>query len=451
MQAKDWALLDSLFPGASARGTDPEYWLKRSQEVISISTQSREIYPVLDHSRGKGARLYDLAGNEYLDVTSGVAVRALGIRYEPLVAFEREIAGVVEELPGQDFDHIPQVLVAEKLASIAPGDFAKQVFFTTSGARAVETAAKAAMDNTKRQRFVAFRPAFHGRTGFALSLTASKSVHRNGFPQALPVVRLPYADCYRCPYHLEADSCDAYCADQVAEAVEKEGTDIAAIVVEPICGEGGIVVAHPQFLPRLRQIADKYGAWLIADEVQTGVGRTGKWWAVDHFGVVPDAIASAKALGAGWPLGATIARSPMFTRGSRHSETFSCEPRQAMLTLFMLRELETKGYIANAAKMGNVFLAGLKNLEEKYDCVGQARGLGLMLGIEIVESKASKKRAPKLRDAILNAAVNGEKLMLLGAGENAIRFLPALNVTEEEIAEALAKLDRAIAAATRAA
>ena len=451
MQAKDWALLDSLSPGASARGTDPEYWLKRSEEIISISTQSREIYPVLDHSRGKGARLYDLAGNEYLDMTSGVAVRALGIRYEPLVEFERQIAHVVEELPGQDFDHIPQVLVAEKLASIAPGEFAKQVFFTTSGARAVETAAKAAMDNTNRQRFVAFRPAFHGRTGFALSLTASKSVHRNGFPQALPVVRLPYADCYRCPYHLQADTCDAYCADQVAEAVEKEGTDIAAIVVEPICGEGGIVVAHPLFLPRLRQIADKYGAWLIADEVQTGVGRTGKWWAVDHFGVVPDAIASAKALGAGWPLGATIARRPMFTRGSRHSETFSCEPRQAMLTLFMLHEIESKGYIANAAKMGEVFLAGLKNLEEKYECVGQARGLGLMLGIEIVESKATKKRAPKLRDSIIKAAVNVERLMLLGAGENAIRFLPALNVTEEEIAEALVRLDRAIAAATRSA
>lgn len=449
MRDADWRLLETLAPGAGARGAQEEYWLKRSAEVLAISTQSRDIYPVMDHTRGQGSRIYDLKGNEYLDMTSGVAVRALGVRYPPLVEFERKIAHVVEELPGQDFDHIPQVLLAEKLIDISPGAFEKQVFFTTSGARAVETAVKAAVDNTRRTRFVAFRPAFHGRTGYALALTASKAAHREHYPLALPVIRLPYSYCYRCPYRLTADACGAYCADQVAEAVEKEGADVAGIVVEPVCGEGGVIVSHPQFLPKLRQIADRLGAWLIADEVQSGLGRTGKWWAVDHYGVAPDAICAAKALGAGWPLGATIAPAPMFTRGSRHSETFSAEPRQALISLFVLREIEDRQYLENTARMGRLLYDGLKELEAKYDCVGEARGLGLMLGVEIVESKQSRRPSPALREAILRAAVHQERLMVLGAGDNAVRLLPALNVTEEEARLALARLERAIAAACR--
>lgn len=447
MQDTDWALLDSLAPGASAHRSDSSYWLNRSAEVLAISTQSRDLYPVIDHTRGHGSTVYDLEGNEYLDLTGGVAVRGLGFRYPPLVQFEKQIEHVVEELPGQDFDHIPQVLLAEKLIGISPGPFDKQVFFTTSGARAVETAVKAAIDNTRRTRFVAFRPAFHGRTGYALSLTASKAVHREHYPTMLPVVRVPYSYCYRCPYHATPDSCGAFCADQVTDAVEKEGTDVAAIVVEPVCGEGGIIPAHPEFLPKLRKIADGLGAWLIVDEVQSGVGRTGKWWAVEHYGVAPDAICAAKALGAGTPLGATICRKPMFTRGSRHSETFSAEPRQALLSLFYLNELEQKRFLENAAKMGQVFLQGLKEIEARYDCVGEVRGLGLMLGVEIVESKASKAPAPSIREKVLRAAIHQERLMLLGAGENSIRLLPALNVTEEQARLALARLDRAIAAA----
>jgi len=449
MQDKDWALLESLASGASEHKS-PEYWLKRSSEVIATSTQSRDLYPVMDHSRGQGSRVYDLEGNEYLDVTSGVAVRALGVRYPPLVEFERQIAHVVEELPGQDFDHIPQVLLAEKLIGITPGEFDKQVFFTTSGARAVETAVKSAMDNTQRTRFVAFRPAFHGRTGYALSLTASKGAHRERFPSALPVIRAPYPYSYRRPRGLSPDEYAALCVDQVEDAIEREGADVAGIVVEPITGEGGMIPSPASFLPRLRAIADRYGAWLIVDEVQSGLGRTGKWWAFEHYGVTPDVVCTAKALGGGWPMGATIGRGPMFTRGSRHSETFSAEPRQALISLFVLTEIERKGYIQNAARMGEVLSKGLRELEEKHDCVGEARGLGLMQGIEIVESKQSRKASPARRDAILKAAIHGERLMLLGAGENTIRLLPPLNVTEEEVRDALARLDRAIAAASRA-
>jgi 4-aminobutyrate aminotransferase len=450
MRESDWDLLEKLAPGVRAIGSDEQYWLKRSEELIAISTQSRDIYPVLDHSRGKGSWLYDLQGNEYLDVSSGVAVRALGVRYEPLVEFEREIAHVVEELPGQDFDHLPQVLLAERLIATAPGDFAKQVFFTTSGGRAVETAVKAAMDRTQRFRFVAFRPAFHGRTGYALSLTASKAVHRHHFPAALPVVRVPFSYCYRCPYGLKPDTCDAFCADQVTDACEKEGQDIAGIVVEPIAGEAGIVPAHPLFMAKLRRIADELGAWLIADEVQTGLGRTGRWWAMEHFGVVADAICSAKALGAGWPLGAAITRGPMFSRGSRHSETFSAEPRQALLSLFFLREVQSRGYLDNARKMGVILLDGLRALVQKHDCVGDARGIGLMAGIEIVDGKRDRRPAHDLRESILKAAVHRERLLALGTGDNAIRMLPPLNVTEDEVRLGIERLDRAISYCERA-
>lgn len=444
MQPQDWALLDELAPGTS-QNRDSAHWLKRSSDIIAISTQGREVYPVMDHSCGQGSTLYDLDGNRYLDMTSGVAVRALGARYQPLLDFELRTQSVVEEFPGQDFDHLPQVLLGERLAQLTPGDFDKQVFFTTSGARAIETAVKAAVDNTHRTRFVAFRPAFHGRTGYAMALSASKAVHREHYPISLQVTRVPYAYCYRCPYNLQAEDCDGYCADQVKVALEREGGDIAGIMVEPVSGEGGMVPSHPKFLPRLREIADEYGAWLIVDEVQSGMGRTGKWWATEHYNVIPDAVCTAKALGAGWPLGATIGRSPLFSKASRHSETFSAEPRQALLSLFMLKELEQGGFIENAARMGKLFLAELKKIEASYDIIGETRGLGLMIGIEIVESKASKKSSPTLREEIIREAIHGERLMLLGAGENSIRLLPALNVTEEEAYDCLRRLDRAIA------
>jgi 4-aminobutyrate aminotransferase len=193
MDQEQRELLAWLVPGLQDVPMSSLYWLERAQKAIATSTQARDVYPVVDHTRGHGVWLYDLEGNEYLDVTSGVAVRALGLRPAGIQEFERRIGDVVEELPGQDFDNIPQILLAERLASTAPGEFDKQVFFTTSGARAIETAMKAAMDQTGRQRFVAFRPAFHGRTGYALALTASKAIQKEGFPQGVDVIRTPYA------------------------------------------------------------------------------------------------------------------------------------------------------------------------------------------------------------------------------------------------------------------
>src|SRR5947209_7819582 len=203
-------LLQWLVPGLTDVPRSSVYWIERAQRSLATSTQDREVYPVVDYTRGHGVWLYDLEGNEYLDMTSGVAVRALGFRPEGILEFERRIADVVEELPGQDFDTIPQTLLAERLAATMPGGFDKEVLFTTSGARAVETAVKAAMDQTGRRRFVAFRPAFHGRTGYALALTASKAVQKVGYPQGLDVIRVPYAYPYRCPAGSEPASCAEY-------------------------------------------------------------------------------------------------------------------------------------------------------------------------------------------------------------------------------------------------
>lgn len=442
-------LLRSLVPGMEDVPLSSPYWIERAQRYVATSTQDRDIYPVIDHTRGHGNFLYDIEGNEYLDVTSGVAVRALGIRPPGIKGFEEAIADVIEELPGHDFDNIPEILLAQRLASTAPGDFEKHVFFTTSGARTVETAVKAAMDQTGRQRFVAFRPSFHGRTGYALALTASKAAQRSGYPQGLDVIRTPYAYPYRCPVGADPDTCAAYALQQLREAISVEGTDIAGIVVESLGGEGGIIVPPAEFLRGLRQIADEYGAVLIADEVQAGLGRTGKWWAVEHADVVPDMICTAKSLGGGYPLGATIGRAPIFESTSRHSETFSAEPRAALLSLWILKQIEEQKLMENAERVGSAMMERLRTELDGVEQVGEVRGMGFMLGVEFVEDQTSKAPAVVLRDRIVKNCVFDQRLWILGAGKSTIRFLPALNTCEEEGMEAVARFIRAVRSETR--
>lgn len=437
-------LLRDLVPHLEDIPMSSSYWSDRTARVIATSTQDRDVYPVLDHTKGRGLYVYDLEGNEYLDVTAGVAVHALGWRHDELIQFEDRTRDIVSEMPGQDFDNIPQTLLAERLISITPGSFPKNVFFTTSGGRAIESAVKAAIDRTERQRFVAFRPAFHGRTGFALALTASKGIHREGFPQALPVIRTTYAYPYRSSAS-DAAGCAEQALAELRYAIEVEGTDIAAIVVEPICGEGGIIVPPDEFLIGLREIADQYGALLVADEVQSGLGRTGRWWAVEHAGVVPDMIATAKALGGGSPMGAVIGRAPLFGSPSRHSETFSAEPRAALTSLFVLKTIEERGLRENAQRVGMFLLDGLRGLQDKYELLGDVRGRGLMIGIEIVESRASKRPAAPLRDRIIKNCVRRQRLWILGSGQSSIRLLPPLIISEEQAHEALARFERAVA------
>ncbi|MFX1576115.1 MAG: aspartate aminotransferase family protein [Promethearchaeota archaeon] len=419
-------------------------WIERAEQVVAKTTQSRDIYPVVDHTQGEGPWIYDLKGNQYLDMTAGVAVRALGFRNTGIQDFEQRINGYLREVPGHDFDVIPQTLLAERLTGITPGDHEKEVFFTTSGGRAVETAVKSIMDTTHRFRFIAFRPAFHGRTGYSLALTASKHAHKDYYPDGLDVIRGPYPYCFRCPFGQEEKTCNLECVQYLRDSIEYGGKDIAAIFIEPICGEGGIIPAPIKWFKAIRQLADELEAKLVSDEVQAGLGRTGKWWGVEYGDIVPEYICTAKALGGGFPFGATIGSKPLFTDFSRHSETFGAEPYVSLLSLAVLRTIERDGLLENATKRGRQLLKGLNEIKEKSNIVGDVRGRGLMCATEIVTDKESNAIDPKKRDAVLKNAVNKQRLWMLGAGRSSIRFLPPLTITAEQIDIALERYSKAV-------
>ncbi len=423
-----------------------EYWKRRAADALAITTQDRDIYGCLDHTVGEGVRIFDVEGTEYLDVTGGVAVRALGLRYKPYIDFEATINDVVNELPGQDFDAIPQTLLAERVAAITPGNHKKRVVFTTSGGRAVEGCLKSAIDLTGKRRVVGFRPAFHGRTGYALALTASNSKHKSGFPQGLDVIRVFYPYCYRCPYGTTVENCSVECVEALRYALQVEGNDIAVTVMEPLCGEGGLIVPPAKAVQGIYEITREVGAYFMSDEVQAGMGRTGKWCAIENHGVIPDYISMGKAIGGGYPMGASIGPAPMFSGGARHSETFSAEPKMSLLSLWIFMALEDGAYLKKNAENGAYLLKLLNELKDKYEVIGDVRGIGLMVGIEFVKDKKSKEKAPKLRDSIVKNAVQQQKLWVLGAGQNVIRFTPSYIITEENLDDAVDRLDKAITA-----
>ncbi len=449
MDEKHIRILHQLgFEDIDTKSMTNDYWKKRAAEALALTTQDRDVYGCLDHTRGDGVKIFDVEGTEYLDVTGGVAVRAFGLRYKPYLDFEIEINDVIHELPGMDFDAIPQTLLAEKLAQITPGKHKKQVVFTTSGGRAVEGCMKSAMDLSGKRRFVTFRPAFHGRTGYALALTCSNSKHKSGFPQGVDVIRVFYPYCYRCPYGTTEEDCSLECVEALRYSLQVEGNDIAATVMEPLSGEGGLIVPPSKAVKGIYEITKEVGAYFMTDEVQAGMGRTGKWCAMEHHGVVPDFISMGKALGGGYPMGASIGPAPMYTGPSRHSETFSAEPKMSLLSLWILKHMEDGDYLKSNAEKGAYLLERLMELKEKHEVVGDARGLGLMVGIEFVKDKRSKAKAPKLRDAIVKNAVNTQKLWVLGAGQNVMRLTPSYIITNENIDDAVDCIDKAISEST---
>ncbi len=437
-------LRDLGFDDISEKNMTNKYWKSRGADALALTTQDRDVYGCVDHTRGEGVRIFDVEGTEYLDVTGGVAVRAFGLRYKPYLDFQESIIDVVHELPGMDFDAIPQTLLAEKVASITPGNHKKRVVFTTSGGRAVEGCMKSAMDLSGRRRFVAFRPAFHGRTGYALALTSSNSKHKSGFPQGVDVIRIAYPYCYRCPYGQDVEDCNLECVEHLRYALQVEGDDIAAFVMEALSGEGGLIVPPAKAVQGFYELAKEVGAYFMSDEVQAGMGRTGKWCAIENHGVVPDYVSMGKAIGGGYPMGASIGPAPMFTGGSRHSETFSAEPKMGLLSLWILKHIEDGGYLKKNAEHGAYFLKLLNELKDKHQVVGDVRGMGLMMGIEFVKDKKSKEKAPKLRNAIVKNAVQKQQLWVLGAGQNVMRLTPSYVITKENIDEAVDRIDKAI-------
>jgi 4-aminobutyrate aminotransferase len=403
-------------------------------------------YPLVAR-RGRGALIEDVDGNRFLDFSAGIAVVATGHCHPEVVAAIQEQAAELIHMSGTDFYYPNMVELAQKLAGIAPGASPKRVYFGNSGTEAVEAAIKLARYHTRRTKIIAFYGAFHGRTMGALSLTASKTRQRKGFGALLSdIFHAPYPNPYRCPHGQSPDLYCAECAGFIENELFRKVVDpeeVAAIVVEPIQGEGGYVPAPREFLVQLQNICRRHGILLIADEIQSGMGRTGKWWAGDHAGIEPDIICVAKGIASGLPLSAIIApASVMDWPPGAHATTFGGNPVCIAAALATIRLLEAE-YIENARRIGDYLLARLRRWPSEFRIVGDVRGKGLMIGIEIVRDQKTKERAPELRDRVIYRAFT-EGLLVLGAGENTIRLAPPLLIDEEQADFAIRVLGESI-------
>jgi len=418
------------------------------RDARTMSQNYRKDYPlVVDHA--KGPVVVDADGNRYLDFAAGIAVASTGHCHPDVVAAVQRQAARLLHLCATDFYNEDVVTLAEGLARRAPGPGPWRVFFANSGAEVVEAAVKLARLRTGRPKVVAFYGAFHGRTFGALSLTASKPVQRRGYAPLLPeVLHSHYAYCYRCPVNRHPDTCKVECLDLLTETMFSTTTDpseIAAVIVEPVQGEGGYVVPHPGFLPRLREVTRKHGILLIADEVQCGMGRTGRMFASEHFGLEPDMITLAKGIASGLPLGALLAKDDVMRwESGSHGSTFGGNPVAVAAGLATLRLLE-EGLVANADRVGRVLMTALRDRLGGHAVVGDVRGLGLMIGVEIVRDRFRREPAPELRERILEEAFK-RGLLLLGCGRSTIRLAPPLVVDEEDAATAARILEEAVVA-----
>jgi 4-aminobutyrate aminotransferase len=339
------------------------------------------------------------------------------------------------------------VELAERLGAVAPGKEAKKVFFGNSGAEAVEAAIKLARYHTRRDKIIAFQGCFHGRTMGALSLTASKAVQRKGFGALLAgVFHIPYPNSYRCPHGNPSPCTCVESATYLEREIFKRLADpeeVAAVFVEPIQGEGGYVPAPKEFLVELQRICRKHGILLVCDEVQSGMGRTGKWWACQHAGIEPDIVCVAKGIASGMPLSATIARaSVMDWKPGAHASTFGGNPVCVAAALATMDLLESQ-YIENARRVGEFLFARMANWPARHRIVGDVRGKGLMIGVEIVRDQKTKERAGDLREAIVDLAFE-KGVLFLGAGENTVRIAPPLLIDEEQAEFAARTLEECI-------
>ncbi len=418
--------------------------IARDQEVLSRSLP-RE-YPLVA-VKGEGLWLTDPDGNEFLDFTSGIAVCNTGHCHPEVTRAAKDQLDRLIHMCGADFYNTPLVELAEKLVAITPGSGRKRVFFGNSGAEAVEAGLKLARYRSGRQGFIAFLGAFHGRTMGALSLSASKATQKKSFSPFVPgVSHVPYAHCYRCAYNLTYPACDLECVRYIEEVLFKQllvPEEIAAIVVEPIQGEGGYIVPPEGYHQRLKTLAEKYGILYLVDEIQTGMGRTGKMFAIEHFGIEPDLLTTAKGIASGLPLSALVAKETVMNWGpGAHGSTYGGNPVASAAALASIRVIE-QGLFANAARMGQVLRAGLKEIQKEYECLGDIRGLGLMQAAELVKDRDKKQADKPLRDKILKRCFeNG--LLLLSCGESTVRFCPPLVVDQEQITVALEIFNRVL-------
>jgi 4-aminobutyrate aminotransferase len=392
-------------------------------------------YPLVI-ARGEGTMVEDVDGNRFLDFMAGIAVCSTGYSHPAVVKAIQDAAAKFLHICGGDFYYEGMADLCERLARIAPGSSKKRVFLSNSGTEAVEGAMKLARHATGRTAFVAFKGAFHGRTYGALSLTSSKARQHQGFGPFLPDVHhVAYGYCYRCEYGKTFPSCGIFCVDTIEKDLLSRHlapSDVAAIFVEPVQGEGGYVLPPPGWLTAVRELCDRHGILMVADEVQCGVGRTGKMWACDHEGVEPDILVTSKGLGSGMPIGAIIAKESISTwEHGAHGSTFGGNPVCCAAALATL-DLVEKDLVSNARQRGERLAAGLRGLAENHAVIGDVRGLGLMQGMEFVTDRTTKEPAADLVKRVEQMAF-AKGLLLLAAGKNALRFAPPLVVNDEDV------------------
>jgi len=440
---------------------------KRSKELINrdkkvmlgAHTRTREI--PLTVKKAEGVWIEDLDGKKYLDFGAGYAVVATGHCHPEIIKeIEKQIKKLIH-ISGSDFYYWPQVLLAEKLISLVPGKSKKRVYFSNSGAESLESAFKLTRHFTKRPVAISFFGAFHGRTFVGMSLSGSKAVQRGHFYPLIPqVIHTLYPYCYRCPLNLSYPDCKKGqrkidgisllpCVGFLTDTIFKrivEPDDVAAVFVEPIQGEGGYIVPPPEFLPLLRKITEKYEIALVIDEIQAGLGRTGKMFCFEHWKIEPDVVCIAKALASGLPLGATIAKEEMMDstvdkrawREGSHGSTFGGNPVSCAAALKTVELIEKK-LIKNATEVGKYMMERLNEMKEKHRIIGDVRGKGLMIGVEFVKDKETKEMLPEkltkdgknIKQIVMGEAFK-RGLIILGCGWNAVRFSPPLVISKDE-------------------
>ncbi len=431
-------------------GPNAKKIIERDRHVISPSYPRG--YPfVMDH--GKGTEVWDVDGNRFLDFAAGIAVNSTGHSHPDVVKAIQEQAEKFIHI-SSDFYHDNWVTLGEKFSEIAPFDEPAISFMTNSGTESVEAAIKLARYHTKRSQFVGFLGAFHGRTIGSVTFTASKANYKGGFfPLMNGVVHAPFPNPYR-PL-LERIPGKGY-GETVVHYIEDElfgrimpADDVAGILIEPIQGEGGYIIPSPDFFPALRELCDKHGILLIADEVQCGMGRTGKWWAIEHFGVEPDIVLTAKGVASGVPLGAMITKKKImdWPKGS-HGNTYGGNPIACAAALETIKLIETQ-YLENTRVVGAYAIDALQEIAARHPSIGEVRGLGFMIGVEFVQDKVTKEPAVKLRDAVVDYAFE-RGLLTLGCSKSVIRIAPPLSTSQAEIDEGLEIFEEAIRLAEKA-
>ncbi len=438
----DYPKIVTPLPGPRARE-----FMARDARTVSQNL-SKDVPLVV--ARAQGMVVEDVDGNRFLDFAAGISTVSTGHCHPEVVKAVQDQAAKLIHICYTDFYYPVYIELCEVLARLAPITGHKRVFLTNSGAEAVETAIKLARLRTGRQKIVGFFGAFHGRTYGAMTLTASKPVQRKGYGPFVPeVLHTHYAYCYRCPVNREPESCSVECLELLTESYFHHSVDpeeVAAVIVEPVLGEGGFIPPHREFLPRLQEVCRANGILLIADEVQSGMGRTGRLFAFEHYGIDPDMIILAKGIASGMPLSAVIARDDVMKwNDGGHGSTFGGNPLSCASAVATLRLLQD-GLIENAGRVGSYLIGKLQELQRKHRLIGDVRGLGLMVGIEVVSDRSKRTPAPRERHAVIEKAFE-RGLLTLPCGASTIRLSPPLIAREPDVDKAVAILDAAFGAA----